>query len=188
MPSVPGIGCNHKLFCAAGHFSFVLWFLKMEQRKTYLVWKSHSSVKHWFAVGDSSAKQSDSLSFLCLALFCFVLVFSVSFRFRTVSWVGIIRHLPEAGHIGSASSRPMWVCLCDSTCEDGVCGCGLVLLWFFSPFFSVAALLLTLQSLLFQVHCNLTLDVWSAAIAPDLHSHHLQMNRATFPYPVSMLC
>lgn len=127
MPSVPGIGCNHKLVCAAGHFSFVLWFLKTEQRKTYLVWKSHSSVKHWFAVGDSSAKQSDSLSFLCLALFCFVLVFSVSFRFRTVSWVGIIRHLPEAGRIGSASSRPVWVCLSDSTCEDGVCGCGLVL-------------------------------------------------------------
>lgn len=36
----PCIGCNHELFCAVGHFSFVLWLLKMDQSKIYLVWKT----------------------------------------------------------------------------------------------------------------------------------------------------
>lgn len=36
----PCIGCNHKLFCAVGHFSFVLWLLKMGKQKIDPVWKT----------------------------------------------------------------------------------------------------------------------------------------------------
>lgn len=36
----PRVGCNHELFCAAGHFSFVLWLLKTGRQKIHLVWKT----------------------------------------------------------------------------------------------------------------------------------------------------
>lgn len=140
----PCIGCNHKLFCAVGHFSFVLWFLKKGQLKIHLVWKTTLLLNTVCCQGFLPAVE---LSLFVSRLFSnltfiFILNYTESTSKHMVIW-----HSP--GLYG------LWVCLCDSvfSLQYGVGCCALVLL-----------LLQTLKvtkngHFRSHTHCNLTLDI-----------------------------
>lgn len=145
----PCIGCNHKLFCAVGHFSFVLWFLKKGQLKIHLVWKTTLLLNTVCCQGFLPAVE---LSLFVSRLFSnltfiFILNYTESTSKHMVIW-----HSP--GLYG------LWVCLCDSvfSLQYGVGCCALVLL-----------LLRTLKvtkngHFRSHTHCNLTLDIRSPVI------------------------
>lgn len=72
------IGCNHKLFCAVGHFSFVLWLLKTGQQKIHSVWKTTLLFNAGLLSGLCAS--SGTLSFSqCLTLTLFYLHFQLDF-------------------------------------------------------------------------------------------------------------
>lgn len=162
----PCIGCNHELFCAVGHFSFVLWLLKMEQHKIYLVWKTTLLLSTGLLSGLCASGGTLSLS-LCLAFFFFNLIYNFSLNnTKSITYYLLDLH---------------GLCCVTPPCHYGIC-CYVV---GFLP-------LVALNTEGSHTHCNLTLDIWSSVIqalhwAPELQDCHLQMNGATLPYLVALM-
>lgn len=71
----PCIGCNHKLFGAVGHFSFVLWLLKDGAAEDLVSLENRSPVKHRFAVGGVVCQRWNSLFLAVSVFFCLVLFY-----------------------------------------------------------------------------------------------------------------
>lgn len=159
----PRVGCNHELFCAAGHFSFVLWLLKTGRQKIHLVWKTALLLST-----AAPCQQWNSLFSFCV----WHPSLSLSFSFLDLQSKKK-KKLPE-----NLQSLDLYD-LCGG--DTKLVGVGLVLLYF--------GLLLALTvakngQFCSHAHGNLILDIWSAVIralhrAPELPDCHLQTNEST---------